>query len=282
MGRRQGASMSVAQRQGMDDEPMGDEPQTAPAAAATVTGLHGRSSGSSSSAPTHDAAADLDASHLSDEQKAFVFSPSFGNKLVLACAGSGKTRIMIHRILHMLTHMHCKPEEFFVTTFTKNGASNISTRLNKVRQGVAQTLYCGTFHSLALQVLDEYQVLPKGALAHCHVDEWQCYFLDFLRTHPKAPEFLARIKHVFVDEYQDVNKTQFDILCELNRGALSTSVIGDDNQNLFSFRGSDVKFIRQFSAEFRDVQTFFLSTNYRSSPPIVNLAEASITLARSG
>lgn len=263
---------------------------------------------------------------LSAEQEAIVRDPTFGNKLILSVAGSGKTTVMIARILYMVTHMACDPSEFFVVTFTKNASVSILHRLNQAREGIAQQLRCGTFHALARRVLRQYRVLSADAV--WNVDELQYHFLEFLRTDPRAAQFKEQIKHVFVDEYQDVNQVQYDILVELNRerreqqerkqasqcvnGALnhantnnpdggarssdspmlaelvteyahdpsngpsSTTVIGDDNQNIYSFRGSSIRFIQEFAKNFRQVRTFYLSTNYRSSPQVVRLANAAI------
>src|SRR5581483_2589927 len=91
------------------------------------------STSSSSSSSTSSLAA-VDNPHglqLSAEQHRVVYNPKFGNTRVIACAGAGKTTTMILRMLHMMTQMDCRPEEFFVVTFTKNAALNIVEKLIK-------------------------------------------------------------------------------------------------------------------------------------------------------
>jgi len=82
--------------------------------------------------------------------------------------------------------------------------------------------------------------------------------------------------HLLVDEYQDTNKLQaeiVDLLANTNRNLMA---VGDDAQSIYSFRGADFENILKFPEKYRDVTIFSLTTNYRSTPDILHLANASI------
>ncbi len=84
----------------------------------------------------------------------------------------------------------------------------------------------------------------------------------------KINPFLERIKYIFFDEYQDINPVQnYIIQCFKHSNIM---VVGDDAQAIYAFRGSSVKYIWDFEKSFTDVNTFYLETNYRSTPTIVS------------
>lgn len=219
---------------------------------------------------------------LSLEQTAIISCPMTPNMLILASAGSSKTFTMTRRVAYMIQTLGCKPEEFLITTFTRNAASNLMNELNGLLctaskslsssgEGKETKIMCGTFNSLAYRILAEYKAVQMPD--NCHVDEALVHWRDFLRSGSEASlAFRSRIKHVFVDEFQDVNLLQFEIIRELAKSGTSTVVVGDDNQNIFAFRGSDVTYISQFPETFAPVEIYSLSTNFRSTQPIVDFA----------
>jgi DNA helicase-2/ATP-dependent DNA helicase PcrA len=82
--------------------------------------------------------------------------------------------------------------------------------------------------------------------------------------------------YIFFDEFQDVNKQQFNILKIFADNGCILTVIGDDNQNIYQFRGTDNYYIIHFDKIIHNTKTFQLTTNYRSSNEIVSLANKSI------
>ena len=98
-------------------------------------------------------------------------------------------------------------------------------------------------------------------------------FCDFLKT-KKANDFLKEIKYIFFDEYQDVNPIQNYILKQFKEA--KTMVVGDDAQAIYKFRGSDVKYIWNFTKDFDKAKQFMLETNYRSTGEIINFCQAII------
>lgn len=85
-----------------------------------------------------------------------------------------------------------------------------------------------------------------------------------------------RFVYVFVDEYQDMNKTQFEFLKLLVNDDTNLCVVGDDDQSIYSFRGADVDYILNFTDTFSQSQILTLDQNYRSSKKILSLANSLI------
>lgn len=195
---------------------------------------------------------------LNSEQKAIVKYPQIQNTLILAVPGAGKTLVMVLRIFYMIKFLGCAPKDFLVLTFTSNAAREIQRRLHHY---VEVPIVSATFHAIAKKWLN----LEDDVY---HVDEYQYLFYDALKTQKFPP------KYIFVDEYQDINEIQFQILKALYQNANMITVVGDENQNIYEFRGSNVKYIRHFTEDFPDVKEFYLSINYRSTPSIVALANA--------
>lgn len=237
----------------------------------------------------------------SEEQKIVIESKTHNNTRIIACAGAGKTKTMVERVLFMIENMYCNPDEFVIVTFTKNAAKELIKRLNDGIDslfmnivdkrldagGDSRTNYAellkfkydqlGTFHALARRTLNQFPNYLNDKLGCVfNIDELQYHFLNLLKDNKE----LLKNKHIFVDEFQDLNQVQYDIVKELGSRSLSLTVVGDDDQNIYSFRKSSVKFMYDFETDFKDVKTYFLSTNYRCSPTIVDLANAVLQSAK--
>lgn len=98
-----------------------------------------------------------------------------------------------------------------------------------------------------------------------------------LRTNPDVRDRLAtQFQYILVDEYQDTNSVQADIVHELASVHQNLLVVGDDAQSIYSFRAAEIKNILGFPNAYHDVKTFRLTTNYRSTPEILEVANRSI------
>ena len=91
-----------------------------------------------------------------------------------------------------------------------------------------------------------------------------------------ATELRSSFDHVLVDEYQDTNRLQGEIVDGMAKLKKNVTVVGDDAQAIYSFRGASFENILGFPQRYPDVQTFRLTRNYRSTPEILALANASI------
>jgi DNA helicase-2/ATP-dependent DNA helicase PcrA len=117
----------------------------------------------------------------------------------------------------------------------------------------------------------------KRAASVMDYDDLLLNWLLLLRRHDDVRRQLAaRFAHVLVDEYQDTNRLQADIVDLMLGGARNLMVVGDDAQSIYAFRGAEYANILSFPERYPDCTTFKLETNYRSLPPILTLANASI------
>ncbi len=108
-------------------------------------------------------------------------------------------------------------------------------------------------------------------------DDLLLNWLLLLRHHPEVRRTLAaRFQHVLVDEYQDTNRLQADIVDSMLGPGRNLLVVGDDAQSIYAFRGAEYANILSFPERYPDCTTFRLETNYRSLPPLLALANASI------
>jgi DNA helicase-2/ATP-dependent DNA helicase PcrA len=99
-----------------------------------------------------------------------------------------------------------------------------------------------------------------------------------LDDHPDVGEALKRrFRSILVDEYQDTNKLQADIIDAMASEKRNVMVVGDDAQSIYSFRGASFENILTFPLRFLDAKIYKLETNYRSTPQILALANASMS-----
>jgi DNA polymerase III epsilon subunit-like protein len=207
---------------------------------------------------------------LNEQQTTIVTSDINKHIRIIACAGSGKTTTVICRIKYLIDQ-GIDPERIMLTAFNVDAAESMKSKLMELF-GFMPKICVGTIDSIACRYYYRYfkQDFNVG------VNEYAYYFLKYLQS---DGNILSSIYHyVFFDEFQDVNDIQFQILqCFYNFGA-KICVIGDDAQNIYSFRGSNMKYILNLEKYFKNLKTYKLINNYRSTPEIINLANSSIKL----
>ena len=137
-------------------------------------------------------------------------------------------------------------------------------------------------HFLALEeeiarVLQRYRERKRAANA-CDYDDLLLAWKRLLQEAPDAAAALGGLyDEILVDEYQDTNKLQGDIVDGMARVKRNVTVVGDDAQAIYSFRGASFENIAGFPDRYPDAKTFRLTRNYRSTPEILALANASIS-----
>lgn len=204
---------------------------------------------------------------LSIEQQKIVFEDIEKNMLIIAAAGSGKSSTIITRIKYLLDN-GIPENSIILTTFTRNSANDMRDKLYDI-MGYKTDIVVGTIDSIA-----KFNIEQDSNNTDYNVDEYTPLFLKLLR---KKPTIAKKFKYLFVDEVQDINKDQFDILCEFYKNGVFIIGIGDDSQNIYEFRGSDITYILNFTKFFNNCQVYTLVNNFRSSQEIVNLANACIS-----
>jgi ATP-dependent DNA helicase RecQ len=181
---------------------------------------------------------------------------------VIAGAGSGKTTTIISKIVKMINDDKLNPKHFFITTFTRNAALSLKTKLkNYLSEEIINKMTIGTFHSIAHQYLNTNNDL-KFAQSY---DKLLADYLQLINQEI----YTDTHKYIFIDEYQDIDPLQNQIIYQLFNKYPDNFlvVIGDDQQNIYTFRGSTIKFILEFQGSILK-----LETNYRCFPAIVKIS----------
>lgn len=206
---------------------------------------------------------------LNDEQDTIVRQPPTANMRILAAAGSGKTTTLTARIAYLLTHADAIPAQIVLITFTHNAAAVMRQRVEALMGH--QRILCGTFHALSQQILRDHA--PAALNDIYHVDELPLKALDWLAT-PAGRAWTRTLRWIFIDEFQDINDTQYRFIRALHHKEANVTIVGDDAQNIYSWRGSCVDYILNFHKQFDGIADFQLATNYRSSAAIVAVANS--------
>lgn len=204
---------------------------------------------------------------FSTEQYAYVTSPDFGDTKLKACAGSGKTRTIIGRLSFLGKRMN--PKYLYVVTFSRCAASDFRAKVKSLYpKGNHKLENYGTIDAMARAFLLFLESTKSGS-----VEIMTSAFCEALKTADdetiqKMKQF-KDIRHLFVDEAQDLNVDQFTILKLLKkRFGTAIHLIGDPNQNIYQFRGSDSRYFLNWEAK-----EYELSVNFRSSAEIVAYSE---------
>ena len=291
--------------------------------------------------------------NLNDKQKEAVLATE-GPCLVIAGAGSGKTKVLTHKIAYLIEEKQIKPWNILAITFTNKAANEMKERITNLIGENANEMWIGTFHSICIRILRKYidrigfnsdfiifdtsdqKTLAKQCIKSLNLDDkiftdrgviseisnaknemltpmqyklrtnnemrkekiaevYDMYqrklkennALDFddiinytiqiLTENPDALEYYSeKFKYVLVDEYQDTNKAQFTLITLLSGRYGNITVVGDNDQGIYSFRGADITNILNFEKDFPGTKIIKLEQNYRSTKAILDAANAVI------
>lgn len=293
---------------------------------------------------------------LNDRQREAV-QHGEGPLLILAGAGSGKTRVITHRIAWLIHRRHVPAHGIVAVTFTNKAAEEMRQRVLALLGGrcSAAGLIVSTFHSFAVRLLrrdgrplaelrpgftpqftiydeDDQLAAMKGVYRHLGLDEkhfMPCRAalarISFAKNHNQTPEEIAagardprtkrlaavwdeyegrlrqanaldfddllletvrllthqealraawneRIHHLLIDEYQDTNRSQYQLMRLLTERRRNVCVVGDEDQAIYSWRGADIRNILEFTRDFPDAKVVRLEQNYRSTKNILEAA----------
>ncbi len=285
---------------------------------------------------------------LNPEQRAAV-EHGDGPMLVLAGAGTGKTRVLVQRIAH-LVETGAAPWQILAVTFTNKAAGEMRERLAQLLGERARGMWIGTFHATCARLLrtwservglrkgfvilddDDQQKLitrllkdagkddqitarslsvrfdraknegldPVAVKRGDYVDDLVAEIypryrdqllrenaVDFndlllhvltLAADPDVGPILAtQFHHVLVDEFQDTNRVQYALVRHLASATRNLTVVGDDDQSIYRWRGAEPRNILDFDRDFPDAKVVKLEQNYRSTAVILDAANAIIT-----
>ena len=291
---------------------------------------------------------------LNDKQYEAVINTE-GPSLVIAGAGSGKTKVLTHKISYLINEKNVKPWNILAITFTNKAANEMKQRIENLVGGQAtDDMWIGTFHSICVRILRKFidrigfdssfiifdasdqKSLVKQCLKELNIDDkiftdrgvlseisnaknemltpvqyavkangeyrketiakvyslYQSklkqnnsidfddiinYTIQILTENPDILEYYSeKFRYVLVDEYQDTNKAQFTLITLLSAKHGNITVVGDNDQGIYSFRGADISNILNFEKDFPGTKIIKLEQNYRSTKPILDAANAVI------
>ena len=290
---------------------------------------------------------------LNNMQKEAVLNTE-GPCLVIAGAGSGKTKVLTHKIAYLIQEKNIKPWNILAITFTNKAANEMKERVEKLVGEVAKDMWIGTFHSICVRILRKYidrlgfdntflifdtsdqKTLIKECMKTLKIDDkmftdrsiiaeisngknemlepkayqtkyagdyrkeiigkiYELYqkrlkennaidFDDIINNTIKIltenedvlEYYTSKFKYVLVDEYQDTNKAQFTLVTILASKYGNITVVGDNDQGIYSFRGADISNILNFEKDFPGTKIIKLEQNYRCTGNILKAANSVI------
>ena len=226
------------------------------------------------------------------EQTRMVTAPADSNMLILAGPGSGKTKTIIHRCAYLLRVLRVPPRAILVCCFNRRAAVELRKRLADLVGADARGVTVQTYHGLALRLLGRSLATPGGGRNGApDFDSMIRDAVSLLRGQGDASglpadelrdRVLAGYDHILVDEYQDIDEPQYELISAIAGRTLadpdqklSLLAVGDDDQNIYTFRGANVAFIHRFQQDY-EADVHYLVENYRSTPAIIGAANAFI------
>ena len=290
---------------------------------------------------------------LNDKQYEAVVNTE-GPCLVIAGAGSGKTKVLTHKIAYLIGEKDVKPWDIIAITFTNKAANEMKERIAGLVGDSAKDIWMGTFHSICVRILRRFidrigfdtsfiifdtsdqRKKKKNCLKDLAIDDkmftdravlseisnakndmlepssYQAkamgdfrkekiaevyelyqkrlkennaidfddiinYAIKILLENPDILEYYSnKFKYVLVDEYQDTNKAQFTLITLFASKHGNITVVGDNDQGIYSFRGADITNILNFEKDFPGTKIIKLEQNYRCTGNILKAANAVI------
>ncbi len=290
---------------------------------------------------------------LNDKQYEAVVNTE-GPCLVIAGAGSGKTKVLTHKIAYIMAEKGAKPWDILAITFTNKAANEMKERITNLVGESARDIWMGTFHSICVRILRKFidrigyetsfiifdtsdqRTLVKNCMRDLNIDDkmftdrsvlseisnaknamldpeqykattmgefrkeqiatiYELYqkrlkennAIDFddiinytiriLMENADILEYYSnKFKYVLVDEYQDTNKAQFTLVTLFASKNGNITVVGDNDQGIYSFRGADISNILNFEKDFPGTKIIKLEQNYRCTGNILKAANSVI------
>lgn len=201
---------------------------------------------------------------LDTDQTRIVNDGKSENILVLAGPGSGKTKVLVHKIASLLLLEDIKPEQFLMLTFSKAASLEFKSRAWKLVPEYAGFIKITTFHSFCFQLLGMLGDLnkSKSVIRQC---------IEAIKDEEIDLGSIVNKSVLLLDEFQDVNLEEWQLIQTIIETAKDIRVIavGDDDQNIYEFRGSSNAYMMEFANHYK-ASKYTLLRNYRSSANIVN------------
>lgn len=206
------------------------------------------------------------------------------NVLVLAGPGSGKTRVLVHRIAYLVRVKREHPRGIIALAYNRHAALEIRKRLNNLIGHDARGIMVMTCHALAMRLIGasfSKRHMDQNSFKQVLKDATSLLKGDGLppdEADEQRERLLSGFRWILVDEYQDIGPEQYELISALagrtlheDDNKLSLFAVGDDDQNIYAFDGASVEFIRRFEEDYKAKPTFLVE-NYRSTQNIITAA----------
>src|SRR2546421_589970 len=187
-----------------------------------------------------------------------------GPLLVIAGAGSGKTRVLTNRVGHLITACGVKPNEILAITFTNKAANEMKERLEDLLGQTARRLWILTFHAACGRILRR-EAPRLGYRTNFTIYDQA----DQIRLTKACLEELDRDPKRFVPRGIHAQSRLLQLLAGGHRNLFA---VGDPDQSIYAFRGADIRNILEFERDFPGTRTIPLEQNYRSTNTILRAA----------
>ena len=208
---------------------------------------------------------------LNDEQFSAVIRSPHCHQRILAAAGSGKTTTLTARISWLVERCGVPADQIVLVTFSRNAAHQMKQRLDSL---IGQTdIWVGTFHGLSRQLLQKYE--PAALQKMYFIDELVIMGTQWLTTR-RGRAWVGGLRYIVIDEFQDINAIQWRMIERMLHPGCWLIVVGDDAQNIYTWRGSDVSFILDLHKKIHGLVDDQLRKNYRSMSAIINVANGTL------
>jgi ATP-dependent DNA helicase RecQ len=203
---------------------------------------------------------------LSPEQLKIIKDTKNKRVMVAAGPGSGKTRVLVHKVASILATEDVKPEQFLMLTFSRSAVMEFRSRLIELIGDIARHVDIFTYHSFCFNLLS---VQADEKLLDSVID-------TTLKKIADEEIDLSRVRNksvLVIDEFQDINENDYKLIKAIidQSGELRILAVGDDDQNIFTFRGASNNYMRSF-VKMDGAVSYELLTNFRSSSNIVQLS----------
>lgn len=204
---------------------------------------------------------------LSDRQKEIISDKESRCIVVAAGPGSGKTRVLVHKLASLLLLEDVKHEQLLMLTFSRAAATEFKQRLIELIGEAAHYVEIKTFHSYSFDLLGRIGNLEdvKDVVARA---------AEMINQGEVEPNKIGKTVLV-IDEAQDMSAEEYALVKALmsNNEEMRVIAVGDDDQNIFEFRGSDSQYLYQLTKE-PNSRFIEMTENYRSSRHVVHFANS--------
>ena len=200
-----------------------------------------------------------------DTAQTAIVSDTADHILVAAGPGSGKTRVLVHKVANLLLLEDVKPEQFLMLTFSKGAALEFRSRIHAMVPEYRGLIKVTTFHGLCFELMGQLGDLDKSETVIGRT-------IEAIRNNTVDASAIANKSVIMLDEFQDVDAEQWRFIQTIAEKAEGPRIIavGDDDQNIYEWRGASPEFMAAFRERFK-AKTHSLLTNYRSKASLVDL-----------